>query len=89
MKSNTGIVKRSLTFCSDTSLTLYRIGDLFVKLAQLVFEMGDWVSIGLTLIREVLTKPHTIQSVSELDSSNKCELFRKLLQIGSNVSPLP
>ncbi len=65
-----------------------RIGDLFVKIGQLVFMMDNGVSIRLTLMRELFTKPHEVESVSKFNSSAKCELFRKLLQIGLNVSPL-
>ncbi len=65
-----------------------RISDLFAKLGQLVFIMGNSVSIRLPFIRERFTKPHAIESVSEFNSSNKCELFRKLFQVCLNVFPL-
>jgi hypothetical protein len=41
--------------------------------------MGNGISIRLSLISEIFSKPYAVESVSKFNTSDKSELFRKLL----------
>jgi hypothetical protein len=64
-----------------------RICDLVVKLSQSVEVICSYAPMWLSSIGKIFTKPHAIESVSEFDSSIKCDLFRKLDEIGFDVVP--
>jgi len=44
-----------------------------------MFIMGDGISIRLSLISEIFSKPYAVESVSKFNTRNKSELLRELL----------